>query len=587
MKLYEFQKQGVNEIFKIFKTENSACLSWYTGAGKTNTFIEIAKRFIKENPAAKVGISSYFTTEVRDQIFERTKSFGFSDTQVFKYENKIDLEKNIYVFNPQGLYFKDIDLKFDLFIIDECHVGLVEGTKMIRHIMKKNCHKNTKILLVSATPWDALTTKMFKETKVLKRPMDLGLKDNLIDDVKFYAEEANIEFDLKDFTRKGDLAKTMSEKKTRLLKSACHGKLKNIISRYDKKLGKKILVICPSGNVGETARYLAKDFGGLACVFSGAGGGRIAHLNIEKDLAENIEIFKKDKSRFLFVVFKGTIGFDMKNLDTVIDLTMTRNITLLAQRLGRVARKNGDTIKKYFYVYDKSLLKDRLQWLLMTMVDFGLGHYDGWDTKTVKHRKQTIFHGFSMNDGVYLSEVIKLLKNKNSITNKKIMAFVDYRQPTSWTLDLAKERAKKYLDRTDMWKREPGLYKWFRINAKAEMDKIFPIKYRNGKWNKEKLIAAMKTCKSRDEFKQTYRGAVWHMVNKLDKNEIERIKNEIWGETRINGKPYWNEKTITSLFKTFKTFKELRVHGGARHWVRNNGGSQKWRQVFNDLKGIK
>jgi superfamily II DNA or RNA helicase len=386
MKLYDFQNDCVDDILSAFSKHRSVCLSWYTGAGKTNVFSEMCRTLIAANPKIKIGISAYLTREIKEQVTERLHEFGLGDaTHMFTASAIYPKDKNIYVFNPQTIFRKPPEIHFDYFIVDESHVGIAEDTTMLRGIVAKTCSKKTKFLLVSATPWDTLALDEFKGCPVLKRPLDQGLKDGLITDFKFHAEAAQITFTPEDFTRQGDLGRTASQRNMAVLKSACIGKLKNLIGKYDKQLGRKVLVICPVGNFTEVPRAMAEQFGGLTFIqdrLLDEVDGTVSHRS---DQAHNLKRFKEDPSvRFLFVANKCQVGFDMQSLSSVVDLTMSRNIKILAQRVGRVARKNGKQEKHYFYVYDQSLMKGRLEWLVSTMIDFSLGAYDGWTTRLAK-----------------------------------------------------------------------------------------------------------------------------------------------------------------------------------------------------------
>lgn len=56
MKLFDFQEKQVKELLNGFKEHRAQCLAWYTGAGKTNVFIEMCKREIDEFPEVKIGM---------------------------------------------------------------------------------------------------------------------------------------------------------------------------------------------------------------------------------------------------------------------------------------------------------------------------------------------------------------------------------------------------------------------------------------------------------------------------------------------------------------------------------------------------
>lgn len=575
MKLYEFQDNGVKILLEGFKKNRYQCLAWYTGSGKTNVLAELCKRLLQENPDIKIGISAYLTTEIKLQISERLSQFGLKDAvyTVVPCAPKYVKGKSITVFNPQGFWSALPNVKFDYIFLDEVHAGLDPTCKMLPKIIKGCSHKETRYLLVSATPWNPLSQKEWKDCPVFKRSLDKGLEDGLITDFKFHAEEANVEFTEKDFTRDGDLNKNVIIQNMQITKSACIGKMENILKKNDKILGKKVLVICPPGNYSEIARSLAEKFGGLHFVSHGH----------RADASSELDKFKSDpKIRFLFVTRKCQVGFDFQEMTSVIDLTMSRNIQILAQRIGRIARKSGNTEKHYFYIYDKSLMADQLEWLVATIIDFSLGAYDGWTTRRVKYRQidipqQTFVHPITTS----LKEVIKALKDPSAIETKKRLAFVSSNPPTKWGLDKALKKASEYPSRTEMWRKNPGLYKWFRLNAKQEMDRIFPFKRAMGKWNQRTVEAVMRANAGmrRRSFNEKFAGArYWcQTVNPA----MGKILLDKYLPLTVN---FWSDEKALEKLLVIKKWGQIRDMGGLRGWMQTNGGEKRWRNIWMDLR---
>jgi len=573
----------VVDLLKEFKTQKTLCLAWYTGAGKTNVFVEMCRQLIKKNPSVKIGIWSYLTTEIRDQIFERVVGFGLGpQSQILYSQTNPDLKKNIFIFNPQSIYKKGPGVEFDYLIIDESHAGVNESCLMIKKITKAACRPETKILLVSATPWDTLALKEYQNIKVFKRPLDQGLHDGLVHDFKFHAEEAMITFEPGDFNRLGDLGATAATREMTVLKSACIGKIKYLLKEKNDEIGEKCLVICPPGRFSEIARSLAQEFGGLAYL------ERLNRIidGVRVSTEDNLQKFKDDPNqRFLFVTRKCQVGFDMVALDSVIDLTMSRNISVLAQRCGRIARKNGNKKKNYFYVYDQSLMKDRLEWLVVTMIDFCLGSYDGWTTRTTKNRRVTLNPYYkNWKDLGYtfiLSDVVKALRDDGLIENRKTLSYVDYSPPTKWSLNKAIEAASKYTSRTEMWSKRPALYKWFRLNAKDEMTKLFPLKTHLGKWNLESVTRVLKENRGmeRKAFHRKYSGAWgWIQINKK-----HDIAHQFLAPSKTTRK--WDVETVEALLRKTRTWAHVRLsYPGARKWMYENGGEPHWREKWESLR---
>ncbi len=582
MRLYEQQRQVVNRIMAGMPKNRIQCLAWYTGAGKTNCYIAICEKVLKKNPKAKIGLSAYLTTEIRDQIAERFREFGLGHLiHVIEGPEKHRDERNITIFNPQSMVVNIPEIKFDVFIIDEAHVGTDESCTMLRKIMLKTCTKKTRVLLGSATPWDTLALKEFKDAKVYKRSLDQGLQDGLITDFNFVAEEAQIDFMDEDFSRKGDLTFKVIQKRLKVLKSTCIGKLHHLITKYDKRLGDKVVVICPPGNVAEIATSMAEEFDGLAFVQDKDSihrRDRTDKSRVLDDTSDNLRRFKEDPDiRFLFVVNKCQTGFDYKEMTSIIDMTMTRNVKLLMQRTGRIARKNGAVEKNYFYVYDRALGHERLEWLVMTMVDLSLGNFDGVSTRSLKYRGISTDATFTFKESAKISEIIKALSSGINYKERRDIKFVQYSKPRAWTVSLAKDAMAKFKDRTDMWANDPGLYKWLRVNAKEVMDEYFPLKVIRGKWNEQTVITALKAHKgmSRKAFKNKFGGVEYWIST--------RKRQDLYDKYLVAMPNYWNEEKAMVEISKIVRWGELRKLGGLRKWCQKNGGEMSWKERWMNL----
>lgn len=569
MRLYKFQKQAIIDIENGFKKHKEIILAYYTGAGKTNIFLSYCKKLIEENPNIRIAISSYITKDIKLQTLDRCKELNIDKYAVATNKYSYKLNKNIHIFIPQSYYRLDEKIKgshkYDLVIIDEGHVGMGENDLMLNKIINKFSHKDTKFLIATATPWDLLAQKRFKNALVLKRCLDKGITDKIISDVEICAEENQIEFEESHFTRTGNLKLTEIAKRMSVVKSVCDGKFQHIIDKYgNNKLGKSVLVICPYGNDGEIAKHLAKKYGGKTFLQEDS--------EYSDEQYKNYLDFKKGKFKYLFVVYKCSVGFDMSELNTVIDLTMTRNIKTLVQRIGRVARKCGDKKKRFIYCYDKSLKLNRLEWLLACTIDFSIGNYEGFTTKDVKYKKIKTKHIYRRQPYITtISSIIRKLKNKNSIKNVCTFEYTTSKKPKYRTLETAIVEAKKYNNRPELYAKNAALYKWFRINGHIdELNKIHPIINNRGKWNEKTCIEAMNKCKTRKEFRDKYSGALYWLERNgkrdlLNKHVPYRLKRLKWSTDEIkkilkNEDITWIEfqKKYSGAYSYLKVIKKTR-----------------------------
>lgn len=113
-----------------------------------------------------------------------------------------------------------------------------------------------------------------------------------------------------------------------------------------------------------------------------------------------------------------------------------------------------------------------------------------------------------------------------------------------------------------------------------EMDKIFPLKLRAGKWNEKTVIEAFKKCKTRSESRTKCSGALyWTVVNK--RKDLRRHLPPALTS------PRWNEESVTEKMRLWTNWNRLRAYPGIRGWMQKNGGETFWRKKFCEMKGIK
>lgn len=579
MKLYSAQKKALDRLCSELETNDKVILAHYTGGGKTNIFIEFIRKKLKENPGARFFISSYLTTEIREQIGNRVYSLGLGKySQTLTADHDVDSTKNIIVSLPHTIYKRELSIKFDYFIVDEGHIGTLHDMTMINQIISKYSKKTSKVLYATATPWDLLACKGMEDVPVIHRSLHEGIKDKSASDFKVYLEATDFEYSDDDFTRDGELKPSAHRGDLDKVTSLCLGILKNIIKKYDSKLGKKVVVICPYGGRSAVARKLAKEIGGISFIGS-FGGGRFQ----QEAQTENLHRFLNDpEERFLFVVRKCSIGFDYDQLSSIVDLSFTRNVTQLCQRVGRLSRGYKGVVKNYFYCFDKSLTsKVDVLWFLVT--SFIMGDYRGFTTRTAKYtplpapKSQHVIHA------QLFSDIVGYFKKASSVKNHDVITFAGHKQPSMRSLSSALNEARQYKNRHDLFKKNPSLYKWFRTRGLLEeLNKVHPRLNEPRRWNLERAIEAMKSSKTRREFHRKHA----HCRAWLRKNGHGHLMDKYLPENRT--KPKWSEEIAMREVLKLKTWGELRHRGGLRRFLTTKGIYKQARQEFlQQLKGAR
>ena len=338
-KLYDYQKNAIDEIFAIIEEKTKAYNLVYqlpTGGGKTVIFSEITKRYIAKNDK-KVLILTH-RIELCNQTAAMLTEFGVKNKIVNSAVKDLYDQKDYMCFvamvetlknrlSDDCLTLEDIGLM----IVDEAHYN------SFRKLFKffKNCF----ILGLTATPLSSN----------LQLPMNEIYNDVLVGEpisalvAKGFLAKANIyTYDVALGTLKvgihGDYTVKSSD---RLYTSA--GMLEKLLYAYNQRSkGKKTLIF----NNGISTSVSVYEF------FKNQGLN-IKHLDNTAKKMERANIlkwFKRTPDAILTSVGILTAGFDEPSVETIILNRATKSITLYYQMVGRGSRicKN----KKEFNIID-------------------------------------------------------------------------------------------------------------------------------------------------------------------------------------------------------------------------------------------
>lgn len=572
--LSKVQSKKAAEIVAAFDDNPVQVLAWYTGSGKTNIFLEVAKRLAAKHPRCRIGISSYLHRNIKVQTAERAEgalAFGVVES-VPRLADVRYTNDRIQIFNPQTLFQREpLERKFDYLIIDEAHVGTRErnrsnrGLGYIKTILKNHCKPNTKILAATATAWDLPCTDLFKGAVIHKRGMDEGLlSDGRISDFSIHAEQVPLKLKKSSYTRDGYLKPSVIKSNFEALKYLCVEKVKSITTKHSDKIGNKCLVIVPPGRDCEIARVVASALGKQA-LFLVSEFGFGSHRYRDKYEDEILAEFRSNSSiKYLVVVQKCQVGFDMPELESTIDLTMTQNIALLVQRWGRLARINGDSSNKknYFYVFDDSLIPEHAEWIVSTAIDYAMCDWkDGLPSRKL-HRRAAKVHGVFGNEGasVSFSDFIKMNKSISS-SNYRLVTFSDeVFEKHHWTKERLVEEASRYANRTELSVKNRYVYNQLKKHYSVDLNEVFPIKHQLGKWNEKTVIEALRKSESRDYFSKTYSGARdW-----IRKNTRNDLLERFLPENKV-AKKDWTRKQALELALKHSRASDFRKESWSAH----------------------
>lgn len=579
------QNEVVKSILKDWEENPIQILAWYTGSGKTNIFLEICRILIKKNPNIRIGISCYLQKNIKHQTSKRADLFVDSH-EVILAGRKVSLDNHITIFNPQTLYLRKPTKAFDVLIIDEAHIGGNYGTKYFDKIISDHCKDGYKLLGVTATPWDIIDSNIFLGAKVHSRGLDKGLhEDGRITDFNINIEKVSVKARKSDYSRNGELRDSFLKKHLKSLEEFAVYSVKGLLNKRADKIGEKCLIILPPGDECRIARSVSKSLGKESLVL--VGGNNFSGRDYESvDEEEIIKKFRTDpKYKYLCVVNKCQIGFDMPELTSTIDLTMTKNISVLIQRWGRLARKSDSKkIKNYFYMVPSSIGAEEAEWLMSLSVKYAMGEWEGHEGKNrIKFTRAPIFGlvGKDNESSFSFSKISRMVMSPE-LYNHKVISFSEESLPSGhWGIENLKNEALKYKDRTELSVKNRYVYNILLRKYPKELNTIFPIKHMIGKWNEESATNQMLMCKTKNEFRRKHSGAYdWFIRN----GKIEKINENFYGRLRNTIKDWnWNLVKETAL-KRGSFLRFCRNHKAGHEWCIKHGKVDELKNLFIMLK---
>jgi len=377
IKPHDYQRDGLNQIYKAFQTNDRVLYQLSTGGGKTFVFSFLSKYWI-ENHKQKVIILCH-RSELVEQTIASMNMIGVtceavtSRTKTLKhnsdcYVTMIETANNRLKKNPY--FFKNVGLV----VADECHILIFDKVF--------NYFKNAKILGCSATPVVMKRVKFWKcrhcknrydvETLCCSEPADewskpfslseiyqdivVGPPINLLIErgtlvkelsfIKDYADSDNLETDADgEFTTKS-MDKAYSDDDA----------VFNVLLNYEQLcIGKKTMIF----NSSSTTNLI------LYKKFLEAGHNVRMYDSVNKAESGNrkelIQWFKDEPDAVLLNVGVFTTGFDVKEVEAIILNRPTNSLSLFIQIAGRGARSTEKIYKDHFILIDGGGNIDRHQ----------------------------------------------------------------------------------------------------------------------------------------------------------------------------------------------------------------------------------
>ena len=366
IKLRKDQQIIFKDVTKALKKNSKVLLCANCGLGKTCIGLCIAKEAIKQGK--RVAICCYSRNEIKTQWLEENYIHNIispDQIQVIgdcddKYcvtratGEDIDQKAPITFFIPQSLRTNTSALgKIDLFICDEAHENLDISNEegVLKEIIRSNSTSKTKILGLTGTGHELLQKDAFnindKKVSILIYDMPFALKHKVVLPVEVITSYFMFNLSEKCYNNSGDLNNVGSK----VVKSqACKNKkLETILKKYSftQYLG-KTLVIVPRGNDiwKETFKFINSKFPNQVVV-------KTSHQSND-DVQDSENRFRNNPNiKFMIVVDMCGTGWNYPALETIVDLTFTKNTKVLIQRMLRLCRLYKNKKPRYIYCADQ------------------------------------------------------------------------------------------------------------------------------------------------------------------------------------------------------------------------------------------
>lgn len=370
---------------EFLQSDKPSVIAAGTSAGKTLTICALLELFYSyaENKDEVTIICPSVTKILRTNFEEKltefkSKTFKFAvlmpktivgKTIKQQYQEYYKNGVRVFVVLPQTMNANYMDMpKVHNFIMDEAHLWYkVKSTKTkVGMIDKIKSHiKPKKEFLLTGTPSIFHRNRdayIFKYISVYEL-YNLGF----VTDVKTEMLLCSYDFNSADFYQSGSSAGDLREGKAvnkkenmscmeevidqliKLLKipsllkgqrsfNNLTGKALAVLNLFNKL--QKTIVFCR--NI-EQANAFGKVFNNYSvpCV--------VSHSINDNDSAAFQEFKKNPEMRVMVLVNRGREGFDMSDLNHIVDFTMTQNLDTNLQMLGRLLRENKQVKKKIYY----------------------------------------------------------------------------------------------------------------------------------------------------------------------------------------------------------------------------------------------
>jgi superfamily II DNA or RNA helicase len=330
--LRDYQWQSIQDIESC--TEKNVLLQLPTGAGKTFTFCEIAKRFFA------IEVKKILILVHRTELLEQAKkSLGERCFSISDGIKVIPNNYDYYVGMVETIHRRINKLpKFGLVIIDECHIGNFKKMPFFTD-------ENVKVLGVTATPIG--TEPLCNVYQKLLMPTTISnlIESGYLLNAKAYGVASDVVGVQKFKTKGGDFDTNQLDQFY-----SSEQMVFNVLKAYrEYSLDKKALIFNVNINHNNCVYNAFRNDGYNVYYLDG-----LTPPNERKDILQK---FKLEDDAILCNVGVLTTGFDEPSVKTIFLNRATKSLALYLQMIGRGSRLYEG--KEHFTIIDLGKNTDR------------------------------------------------------------------------------------------------------------------------------------------------------------------------------------------------------------------------------------
>lgn len=360
LEIRDYQRKILRTLLSdLLASEEPLVLAAAPGAGKTDMSIALLEDFCTRFPKSRVLVLAHGTRVLRTQYYDRVveRRASFSCDLIEEGSQLASSSAQVIVSLPQTIYRQSDLPQFDLLVVDEAHEYYLPEKGVREAGMVPEMVRQTKPkyqLLMTGSPSKFIALKYPLRSVTLHEIVKQGAAQFPLIELSTSPYHPRHE----DYTDNGFISPTYRflekdtvvtlEKVVETLGQRLHSPLRTKPGEWwarpadrflpPRELGKTMWVCNSQEQASQVQQLLEKRGIGTA----------LSTSDTDADSKE-IENFRREADRrVLVVVRRGILGFDMPELENIVDMSLMKDVDTLFQLLCRLTRLHPRVRNKFF-----------------------------------------------------------------------------------------------------------------------------------------------------------------------------------------------------------------------------------------------